>query len=220
MKWMTSRSSTSCRCGPFALGILVLLGALCGAAGAQDQERPAPQSAFQAHRDQARDLYLAGRYEDALEELRAAYAIKPEPKLLLNLGHVHLRLDRPQDALRYYARYRDLRPELGPEETAELDSYMAQARARLEALRPPPPPPPVIQQQPQVPASPPPPPPPPKQAPPHRRPWLWATVGAVAVAGAAAVTLGVLLPRAGQPTLDGVEIRDVDLMRAALMLRF
>jgi tetratricopeptide (TPR) repeat protein len=205
---MTSRSCVS---------ILLLL---CALRAARAQEAPpppaAPPSAFQAHRDQARNLYRAGRYEDALEELRAAYAIKPEPKLLLNLGHVHLRLDRPQDALRYYTRYRDLRSELSPDEAAELESYMAQARARLAALRPPPPP--LLS--PPAPAPAPAPAPPPPPAPLHRRPWLWAAVGAAAAVSATAVTLGVLLPRAGQPDLSGVEIHDVDLTPAPLALRF
>lgn len=90
---------------------------------------------FLKHYDQAIRLYESGQYQDSLKEFQNAYAIKQLPKLLLNLGQVHRRLGHAKDALGYYEFYLRVEPNPEPKLKAELDRYITQTRAMLEAAK-------------------------------------------------------------------------------------
>lgn len=140
---------------------------------------------FDEHTDRAIALYQEQRFEEAIAEFQAAYALRQWPRLLFNIGQAHMRLGHAREALGYYEQYLRVQPDPPPEAKEELERAMAQARALLEPPRPPkpaPPPPQLL-------------PPPPRPAPPPPRPsiarawWLWTGVGLLA---GAAVTAGVL----------------------------
>ncbi len=95
--------------------------------------RARQQDAFQDHLDQAVSLYKGGQYEDAIKEFQAAYAMRQMPRLLLNLGQAHRKLGHAREALGYYEFYLRVEPSPKPELRTELEGYIAQARAMIQA---------------------------------------------------------------------------------------
>lgn len=119
---------------------VLLLGlVLAGAAAAAPVPPPSPSSdaLFRAHHARALDLYQARRYEEAIAALEAAYALRPDPRLQLNLGHACRRLGRAEEALVHYQRYRDQMPNLSAVELAAIEEYMSLARRAAERARQP-----------------------------------------------------------------------------------
>lgn len=88
---------------------------------------------FRKHYDRAISYYEKGAYESALIEYQMAYAIKQLPKLLLNIGQLHRKLGHAKDALGYYELYLRVEPNPEPQLKAELDRYIQQTRAMLDA---------------------------------------------------------------------------------------
>jgi hypothetical protein len=108
--------------------IILLLGA--GAARA-DRVVEAKQ-----HFDAGNDRYAAGRYEEALGEFSAGYALVPNPKFLLNLGQTYRklgRLDEAREALEKYAA--TLTP--GDRRRADVALVIADIDRRRRAQSPP-----------------------------------------------------------------------------------
>lgn len=60
---------------------------------------------------QAQTHYNAGRYEEASESYRQAFAVVPAPELLFNLGQCQRLMGRSQRALKYFEAYLRLRPD-------------------------------------------------------------------------------------------------------------
>lgn len=89
------------------------------------------EGAFGEHYRRAERYYEEGRYAESISELRAAYAIKPLPRLLLNIGQLHLKLRQPREALAAYEAFLRHRPQLSPEVAAMVQAGMAEARAQL-----------------------------------------------------------------------------------------
>jgi tetratricopeptide (TPR) repeat protein len=58
-----------------------------------------------AHMDKAAKAHKAGKFEVALEELEAAYAIEPQDKLLFAMAQVQQKLDRCDDAIANYEKF-------------------------------------------------------------------------------------------------------------------
>lgn len=61
--------------------------------------------------NEAQAHYDAGRYEEASESYRQAFAVVPAPELLFNLGQCQRLLGRPQRAVKYFQAYLRLRPD-------------------------------------------------------------------------------------------------------------
>ncbi len=78
------------------------------------------------------DLYSAGQYEDSIKGLLTAYAIRPLPRLLLNIGQAYRKLGRGREALAYYEFYLRVETAPKPEIRAELEGYIVQAKAMIE----------------------------------------------------------------------------------------
>jgi tetratricopeptide (TPR) repeat protein len=70
-------------------------------------------------------------YAEALQEFQAAYAAEPAPRLLVNIGRSLYRLDRPQEALDYYNRYRRAETSLDSEAEQALRRYEIDALMSL-----------------------------------------------------------------------------------------
>lgn len=100
-----------------------------GSASAHGREAPA---AAVAHYEKGRELYLAGRYREAVVELEAALALDPEsPNLLYNLARVYELLGEIDTAIAHYKHYRDLLPPTEVEERARVTGTLQ----RLEGAR-------------------------------------------------------------------------------------
>lgn len=61
--------------------------------------------------NEAQAHYDAGRYDEAAESYRQAYAVVPAPELLFNLGQCQRLMGRPQRAVKYFEAYLRLRPD-------------------------------------------------------------------------------------------------------------
>lgn len=139
----------------------MLTAMLCAAApaGAQTAERGleagAPAIAEQRYQ-LGREHYLLGDIESAVREFQGAYDIYPESsKLAFNLARCYERLDRYDEALRYYQRYLELAPEADDHD--DVSRLVAGLKRRLGIEDPPPPveappvePPPPVEEPPPV----------------------------------------------------------------------
>ena len=101
-------------------------------AGAEPGDRCQRNMVCRVHSDKGVSLSEKKSYAEALSEFQAAYAAEPEPRLLLNIGRSLYRLERPQEALDYFTRYRKAAGALDSdtEQTVrryELDATMAAA---------------------------------------------------------------------------------------------
>lgn len=200
------RSRSSSRPRRLALLLLLALALRCAPLLAQSpQPTDAADEAFGTHYRSAETLYEAGRFGDSIKELRAAYAIKPLPRLLLNIGQLHLKLGQAREALDAYEAFLLQEPRLNDEVRATVEEGMA--RARL-LLIPPPAPPPAPRPPPlslsgsagRPPSAPPP--------PFWRRGWFWGGVGLVAAGAAVGISLGVTRPWVTGPT----EPQDLEIL--------
>jgi tetratricopeptide (TPR) repeat protein len=110
---------------------------------------PTPPAGAVAHYERGRKEYLAGRYREALEELKAALALDPHsPNLVYNVARVNEDLSEFDEAIKYYRQYRSLLPEDAAEErdkTAKTirrlqgaKDQLAQQRRSEQADKPPP----------------------------------------------------------------------------------
>lgn len=88
--------------------------------------------AFRQHYDQAIARYESRDFEGALREFRAAYERRALPRLLINIGRTLFRMGKPREALAFYEQYLRAEPNPLPSVRADVDGYMAQARALVE----------------------------------------------------------------------------------------
>jgi tetratricopeptide (TPR) repeat protein len=151
----------------------------------------------QAHVAKAMEAHKAGRFADALVELKAAYALEPKPDLLFAIGQINVKLERCDEAIDYYEKYLATKP------SAQAQSDTQQAidtcKAQIAAAQPPPPPPPGSDS-PFLPAS----------SGPHdtsaRSPWYKDKIGdALVIGGAAATVVGLVLYVGARGDLDDAE---------------
>ena len=79
----------------------------------------------------ATQLASQGHFDDALPIYEKAYEQSQEPRLLLNIGRCHHRLNHPQKALDYYEKFRAAQPDLEPEVASRLAQFVAEAKLAL-----------------------------------------------------------------------------------------
>ncbi len=117
----------------WAIGLAVAL-SWTVPARAQSPWRPASVEARQqalALHDEAKELYLAGRYREAQDKLRAAVALDPRGKLLYyNLGLVAEKIGDLDEAIRHYEQL--LRLEKDPREKKRVERDLARVRGALQ----------------------------------------------------------------------------------------
>jgi tetratricopeptide (TPR) repeat protein len=164
----------------------------------------------------ARALYQAGvlkynlsEFQQALEDFKAAYELKPDPVLLFNIGQCHRMLGHPQEAVYAYRAY--LREVPSSENREEVERLRVEMEKELQRKLEPTPPTGTLPPQetpPTVAAPAPAPTPSPAPAattapaaehvstPIYKRWWLWTAVGAVVVI---AVGVGVGVGTASAP---------------------
>ena len=82
-----------------------------------------------------REMYLAGKLEQAEAEFRSAFDLFPKSaKLAFNLGRVNERLGRLADAVRFYQKYLELKPDA--KDRADVEKVVETLLSRLERDRP------------------------------------------------------------------------------------
>ena len=99
---------------------------------AENEARP-PSEAVD-HYLRGRQWYLAGRYRDALVELKAALELDPNSAdLLYNVARVYENLRLFDEAIAYYQRYLERLPQANPEERDKTDKTIRRLQgAKLE----------------------------------------------------------------------------------------
>ncbi|MEO6775176.1 MAG: hypothetical protein ABI467_19585 [Kofleriaceae bacterium] len=101
---------------------------------------PATSPELAGHLAKVRQLYAAGDFVHAREELLAAYRLQPVPELLFALGQVEFHLHHYQAAIDYYERF--TATAATPEQVALAQQAIGAARIELDRPKPPPLPPP------------------------------------------------------------------------------
>ena len=172
-----------------------------------------PKPDARMHVDRATKAHRAGKFEEALTELRAAYAIEPKPELLFAIGQVYTKLGRCSEAGDAYRRFlaTGANPKSAPVIRQAIDSCKPRTATPPEPAPPPPTTPPPaatpqpppepppgppqltqltpappaepVRAQPQRPAEPSPRPAPRQPSPPGPSPWYRDVVGGALVVG-------------------------------------
>jgi hypothetical protein len=162
---------------------------------------------------EARQDFVEGRYQEALDLFARLYAETLHPNYLRNIGRCYQNLKQPDRAITSFRDYLRKAKQISPAERQEIEGYIkdmedlkAQREREAKAAPPPPvepappvtplpsaPPPPETSTAPNVIAATPAQPPPAEQASPlYARWWFWAIVGsAVAIGVGAAAAAGV-----------------------------
>jgi hypothetical protein len=92
-----------------------LLAALVGTARGQDR------------RDvEARDLFVAGKYRQALEVYQDLHARSRHPTYLRNMGRCHQMLRQPDPAITHFREYLRQAGDLTTQERAEVEGYITE----------------------------------------------------------------------------------------------
>ena len=104
---------------------------LAGAA-AHAQPDAAAEARARSHFDRGVALFDEGRFEPALIEFEAAYALVPSYRLLYNIGNVHAALGRAVDAAAAYERYlAEAGDRIERRRRREVEAALASQRSRI-----------------------------------------------------------------------------------------
>lgn len=114
-------------CSSSLLLILSLLSLLCFA------PRSALANEFDNHYRRGMSLYERKDYEGAATELLQAYEQRQLPRVLLNLGTIYRKMGKAVEALGFYERYLKAEPNPPAKIKKDLDTFMAETRALVEA---------------------------------------------------------------------------------------
>ena len=76
-------------------------------ATADAKPKPKGKAGVDAHMERAAKAHKAGKFDVALDELKAAYALDPQPKLLFAIAQVHAKLDDCVAAIEHYEKFLD-----------------------------------------------------------------------------------------------------------------
>jgi tetratricopeptide (TPR) repeat protein len=99
------------------------------------QANATPRNTAKAHIDKAMKAHKEGKFDVALDELKAAYALDPKPDLLFAIAQVYVKLDKCADAITYYDKF------LAVTKDAQAKQVVTQAvdtcKAKLATTEPP-----------------------------------------------------------------------------------
>jgi tetratricopeptide (TPR) repeat protein len=88
---------------------------------------------FDAHYKRGMVLYEKKNYEGAAAELLQAYELRQLPRVLLNLGTIYRKMGKATEALSFYERYLKAEPHPPEKIKKDLDEFISQTRALVEA---------------------------------------------------------------------------------------
>lgn len=116
------------------VALWVVVGCLAAHAHAQDEGHTPPDEAVQLF-ESARQLYLAGQYGQAREQLEQALVLDPgSPTLVFNLARVSELMGDLDAAIGYAEHYQTLLSPDDLEENASIDSTLSRLRGAREYL--------------------------------------------------------------------------------------
>jgi tetratricopeptide (TPR) repeat protein len=120
---------------------IFVMATLASTAAAAAPKGKAAKAAAKKHMDRAASASQGGRNEEALKELDAAYALDPQPVLHLARGHLYVKLDRCQEAIKLYEQFLGTNPkvELATMATEAIESCNAKLAPPPAPVEPPPP---------------------------------------------------------------------------------
>lgn len=118
---------------PKAASLLWALLAVCGALFLTAAPRPAQADNFDRHYKRGLALYQQKDYAGAIEEMTAAYEERQLPRILLNIGQAYRKIGKAREALSFYERYLKAEPDAPATIQIEIQSYIAQTKALIEA---------------------------------------------------------------------------------------
>jgi tetratricopeptide (TPR) repeat protein len=151
------------------------------------------------HIKAATEAHKQEKFDVALTELQAAYALDPQPDVLYAIGQVQVKLGNCPEAIMSYQQFLDTKP--APDVADAANEAIKVCREQLAAQPPAPQPPPDANPQPVAPLPPPPPP-----AAPEGKAFYSDVLGDVlVVGGAVAVVTGVSLYVGARGTIDDAE---------------
>jgi tetratricopeptide (TPR) repeat protein len=116
----------------------MLFVALAAASVAAAPKKRDPKAQAKEHMAKAAKASQDGRNDDALKELDAAYALDPQPMLLLARGHVYVKLEKCDEAVKLYEEFLASNP---AKEMADAANEAIQTCKASMAPEPAPPPP-------------------------------------------------------------------------------
>jgi tetratricopeptide (TPR) repeat protein len=123
---------------------LVALLLLVGGAGIARADEPDPNiERARTHVKEGIAYYNDGRYDDAVREMEAAYALKPLPDLQYNLAQCYERLGKLPEAVKAYQTY--LEGKAGAEDRAEVTRRIGNLEERIKTGSAAPIPPPATE---------------------------------------------------------------------------
>ncbi len=94
----------------------------------------APNQALE-HYQRGREHYLAGRYREALEELKYALALDPDsPNLIYNVARVHEDLGNLDEAITNYQHYLEVIPQATSAEREKIELTIRRLRGAKDEL--------------------------------------------------------------------------------------
>ena len=96
-----------------------------------------PKEDAQKHIAKATEAHQAGKFDVALTELQAAYALDAQPDLLYSMGQVQVKLGKCDDAVSSYEKFLTSIPPAEPANAAKeaINQCKAQAPAPTPTLR-------------------------------------------------------------------------------------
>ena len=189
------------------LVFLLTVSAWAGAAAAQEEQPSQLDEAARLTFEQAREDFVAGRYEQALARFRQAYQLSPRPGLLYNIAQTLDRLRRDEETVAALREYLAAVPQAP--NRAEVEArirVLDESLARNRANDPPPPPSGGGTT----------PPPPPSQGLGILHPAIFISVGGLALAGGAVLIWSGMETLALNETYTGTTLAegyDVGLQR-------
>jgi hypothetical protein len=83
------------------------------------------------HYKHAMAEYVLDHYDAAIKEFEAGFREEPDPAFLYNIAQAHRLANRPAEAITYYGKYLDLRPDAA--DRAEVEKQIAELSAKLAA---------------------------------------------------------------------------------------
>lgn len=100
-----------------------------------------PSTAMAQNPSEARVAFQEGvqhfgarRFAEALVSFQRAYRIRPHPSVMVNIANCYLSLEQPLEAISWFERYLRDATGVSPEQRAQIEHTVADARQRLASL--------------------------------------------------------------------------------------
>jgi hypothetical protein len=115
-----------------AIGTLLMAVGLCVSPTVASAQ--APSSEARASFQEGVQNFGARRFAEALVAFQRAYRVRPHPSVMVNIANCYLALEQPLEAISWFERYLHDAAQVSPEQRAQIEQTIAEARQRLSSL--------------------------------------------------------------------------------------